>query len=241
MRPVRPVRLLLGETGETRLEIAAVVVDCDGLLVDSESVWMGMLRQWLAENGADQQQADEFLGLSAYDAARRLLGTGDANQPNSVGRTEICELESALSRRYSVLLTQAVRPMPGAYELIASLYGRVPIAVASNGRRDDVTRLLESAGILAMVDAVCTIEDVTRGKPAPDVYEIAVRSLGVEASGAVAFEDSPHGARAARAAGLTVVGVNPDPGIELAAHHRLTGLDQVVVGTTETSTSGGNR
>ncbi|OUZ12849.1 hypothetical protein BHE97_00330 [Aeromicrobium sp. PE09-221] len=213
--------------GPVRLDVAAVVVDCDGLLMDSESVWLQMVEQWLAEHGECDQDAYDFLGLSVDDTALRLLEAAGC----SAGGDSIAagELVAALSARYSGLLTAAVRPMPGARELIASLAGTVPIAVASNGSRQDVTRLLDQAGILAMVETVCTIEDVVRGKPAPDIYEAALRRLDVDPMRAVALEDSPHGASAARAAGLTVVGVNPDPTIEIAAHHRLGALDQISV------------
>ncbi|MBX4377588.1 HAD-IA family hydrolase, partial [Mycobacterium tuberculosis] len=66
-----------------------------------------------------------------------------------------------------------------------------------------------------------------QGKPAPDVYLRAAEKLGLDAATAVAFEDSPVGSQAATAAGCTVIGINADPQIPLAAEVRLSDMGQV--------------
>ncbi|MBE8145872.1 HAD family phosphatase [Brevibacterium casei] len=83
-----------------------------------------------------------------------------------------------VDRDYTAALAEVSSPMPGAPELVRALSGTVPIAVASNGRGDDVRGLLDRAGLLGFFDAIVTIDDVEQGKPAPDVYLRAAESWG---------------------------------------------------------------
>jgi beta-phosphoglucomutase-like phosphatase (HAD superfamily) len=85
----------------------------------------------------------------------------------------------------------------------------VPCAVASSTLRAEVQRRLANARLLDCFDVVCGGDEVTRGKPHPDIYALAVQRLGAVAAETLAFEDSGHGAQAALAAGLQVV-VVPD-------------------------------
>ena len=98
-----------------------------------------------------------------------------------------------------------------------------------------VRRSLEIVGFEAIFDVVISGHDVAAPKPAPDPYLEACRQLGVEAGpGVIALEDSPTGVAAARAAGLTVIGVPSVEGIELLEAHHIAAnlLDEVVLGLT---------
>lgn len=219
--------------GLYELEVSGAVFDCDGLLVDSESIWLQMLQQWLAEHGADAEgpqalRAEDFLGLSVDDTAARLAEATGAEP--AAGERPAREIVVELTRRYSALLAQGVEPMPGAVELISALAARAPVAVASNGLRQDVTAMLEQVGILDKVRTVCTLDDVLCGKPEPELYLTAVGRLGIDPAEAVAFEDSPAGAESARRAGLTVVGVNHSEAVRLPEPYRLSDLRQVSIG-----------
>lgn len=219
--------------GLHELEVSGAVFDCDGLLVDSESIWLQMLQQWLAEHGADAEgpqalRAEDFLGLSVDDTAARLAEATGAE--SAAGERPAREIVVELTRRYSALLAQGVEPMPGAVELISALAARAPVAVASNGLRQDVTAMLEQVGILDKVRTVCTLDDVLCGKPEPELYLTAVGRLGIDPAEAVAFEDSPAGAESARRAGLTVVGVNHSEAVRLPEPYRLSDLRQVSIG-----------
>ena len=89
--------------------------------------------------------------------------------------------------------------------------------MASNTPRELVVRALDAAGLAGYFDVVVTAEDVERPKPAPDIYLAACQRLGVEPSEAVALEDSPPGIEAARRAGLTVVAIPQDDGVDTSA------------------------
>ena len=113
---------------------------------------------------------------------------------------------------------QEVAAMDGAVELLDALHGAgIPVALVSNSPSKLVARALESAGLSGVFETIVTPKPPLRPKPAPDVYEEACRALGVETSGAVALEDSPTGVAAARAAGITVIGVPSMPGLDLSA------------------------
>ncbi|WP_147104459.1 HAD family hydrolase [Nesterenkonia populi] len=206
--------------GPVELGVSAAVFDCDGLLVDSESVWLEMISAWLADRGVAGAAAADFHGLSVDDTATRLAALPQV-------RGDAAAVAAELTRRYSQLLQEGTEPMPGAVEVFTGLASAVPTAVASNGLRPDVRLMLRASGLWETAQAVCTVDEVASGKPAPDLYREACRRLGVAPEEAAAFEDSAAGASAAMAAGLTVVGVNADPDVSLPCHHRLTALTAV--------------
>lgn len=99
-----------------------------------------------------------------------------------------------------------IRPLsaiPGALELVRQLERHLPVAVATNAPRELIELALARVGL--GVDLPIVSADGMPGKPAPDVYLAACQRLGVEPHRAVAFEDSPVGAAAAKAAGLTLI------------------------------------
>lgn len=200
------------------IELKGAIFDCDGVLIDSERPWLDLMSAYLEELGATGVPAESFRGMSGAEAAAALsdVAPGQAAVPSAE------EIDTA----YSAALADLNAPLPGVPELITSLAGTIPIAVASNGRREDVRGLLERAGILGCFDAVVTVEDVAAGKPAPDVYLRAAAKLGLDASAATAFEDSGVGSQAAHAAGCTVIGVNTDPQTPLVADVRVSEMTQ---------------
>lgn len=203
--------------------ISGAVFDCDGILVDSEQPWIDLMADCLRRIGAVDVPAQQLRGLTAAEAVVKLaeihdgLGAAATSSPPS---TE--QIDSAYGRALAGLTA----PMPGAQELVAAMSGTIPVAVASNGRGEDVRGLLERAGMLHLFDEVVTIDDVADGKPAPDPYLTAVSRLGLDPAAAVAFEDSPVGSQAAHRAGCTVIGVNEDAEVGLTADVRLTHLGQ---------------
>lgn len=208
--------------GVEKLKASAVVFDCDGLLVDSEAVWLDLIQQWMdAQQPALTLSLDEFHGLTVVDTARLLYRfTADHYQNAKV-------IEDEITHQYSELLSHGVPLMPGAKSLLEQLHGKVPIALASNGLRRDVLAMLDANGLTSFFNAICTLDDVREGKPQPEIYLLACQRLSVAPEKAVAFEDSPTGARAAVAAGMAVVGVSSKPEVELPADFRITSLTHV--------------
>lgn len=158
----------------------------------------------------------------SMDLKRRLLGThldraGATlaewfGHPPDQGPVQAAALIAAYREAIDA---HGVEPMPGALELVNRLTGRLPIAVASNTNVVDTRRVLARSALPdEAFEAVVCAGDGIAPKPAPDVYLAACAALGADPARTIAFEDSPVGARAARAAGMFVVGVPSTPGSE---------------------------
>jgi HAD superfamily hydrolase (TIGR01509 family) len=205
----------------------AVVFDNDGLLLDTESVWTRAEEDLFERRGTEFTPADkmELVGTSAEIAGgvlERRLG-----EP---GRAE--ELIEELNVLVVAELEHGVEAMIGAREVLERLRERgTPIGLVSNSPLRFVQRSIEIVGFERLFDVVLSAHEVAAPKPAPDPYLEACRRLGVEPGPAVvALEDSPTGVAAARAAGLTVIGVPSIEGIALEEAHHLAEslLDEVV-------------
>ncbi len=205
----------------------AVVFDNDGLLLDTESVWTRAEEDLFERRGLGFTPADklELVGTSAEIAGgileRRLGEPGRAR-----------ELLEELNALVVAELEHGVEAMVGARELLERLREQgVPIGLVSNSPLRFVKRSIEIVGFEGHFDVVLSAHEVAAPKPAPDPYLEACQRLGVEPGPAVvALEDSPTGVAAARAAGLTVIGVPSIEGLELEEAHHLaeTLLDEIV-------------
>jgi HAD superfamily hydrolase (TIGR01509 family) len=205
----------------------AVVFDNDGLLLDTESVWTRAEEDLFALRGAEFTPADklELVGTSAEIAGgilERRLG-----EPRRAA-----ELIEELNELVVAELEHGVEAMLGARELLQRLRGKVPLGLVSNSPLRFVRRSIELAGFEDFFDVILSAHEVAAPKPAPDPYLEACRRLGVEPGPeVVALEDSPTGVAAARAAGLTVIGIPSVEGVRLdeAQHLAESLLDDVVL------------
>ena len=209
----------------------AVVFDNDGLLLDTESVWTRAEADLFERYDADftPEHKRELVGTSA-DIAAGLIG-GWLEQP---GRS--AELMQELDALVVAELEHGVEAMVGARDLLERLKAQgTPIGLVSNSPMPFVLRSLEIVGFGQVFDVLVSAHDVAAPKPAPDPYLEACKQLGVEAGpGVIALEDSPTGVAAARAAGLTVIGVPSVDGVELIEAHHIAAdlLDATVTGLT---------
>jgi HAD superfamily hydrolase (TIGR01509 family) len=205
----------------------AVIFDNDGLLLDTESVWTRAEGDLFERREIDFTPADkhELVGTSAEIAAgilERRLG-----EPGR-GAALIDELNELVVAE----LEHGVEAMVGARELLHALKQQgTPIGLVSNSPLAFVRRSLEIVGFDDRFDVVLSAHEVAAPKPSPDPYLEACRRLGVEPGlEVVALEDSPTGVAAARAAGLTVIGIPSLKGVALEeAHHIADSLSDDVV------------
>lgn len=217
----------LGSDGGVLAAPDAVIFDNDGLLLDTESVWTRAERDLFERRGLEFTPAHkhELVGTSAEIAGgileRRLGEPGRA-----------ADLIEELNELVVAELEHGVEAMVGARDLLQALARRgTPLGLVSNSPLRFVRRSLEIVGLTGHFDVVLSAHEVAAPKPAPDPYLEACRRLSVEAGPAVvALEDSPTGVAAARAAGLTVIGIPSLEGIELAEAHEIAEslLDAVV-------------
>ena len=190
--------------------VAAVVFDCDGLLLDTESHWTtaetALFARYDKSFGRDHKL--RMLGSSMQVAGQILEEL--LEQPNRADEIneEMLELVEAE--------LQATEPMPGAAELVAELRAQgIPLALASNSWRRLVTVALHAADMRDSFDVVVCGDEVARPKPAPDIYLEVARLLGVAPEHTIALEDSPNGVRAALDASMFVIGVPSFEGLRI--------------------------
>ena len=184
------------------MRVAAVVFDCDGVLVDSEETSCGATADLLASLGFpmthDEVKA-RFLG-KPIDAvyAHYLEATGRPLPKTFADDKESLYIERARG---------TLRPMPGALEIVRALHGRVPIAVATSGGKRKVEFSLHETKLAKYFDVVIATVDVARGKPFPDLFLATAERLGVSPESCAVIEDSRPGIEAARAAGMYAIGL----------------------------------
>jgi HAD superfamily hydrolase (TIGR01509 family) len=190
----------------------AVVFDLDGVLVDSEQVWDEVRRAVVAEHGGTwtERATRAMQGMSTPEWARYLAEElGVPRPPDRIAETVI----DRMARRYQ----DGPPVLPGAAEVVRTVAGRYPVAIASSSPPVLIKAFLDATDLGATVPVAVSSEQVAAGKPAPDVYLEAAARLGVPAPTCAAVEDTTNGLRSARAAGMTVYAVPnphfpPDPG-----------------------------
>lgn len=185
-----------------RLEpIQALVFDMDGLLVDSEPLADAAMVEFLSRHGkrAREEYAPQLLGRRLPDAVALFMEwyglEGDLGEL-------IAEFDAL--RTEKIIGNLAL--MPGAREIMA--FGRMSglrLALATSNRRHQAVISLDETGLTGLFDVEVTGDDVTRGKPFPDIFLMAAELLGVEPANCVVFEDAPAGVMAAAAAGMRSV------------------------------------
>jgi len=186
--------------------IRAVVFDLDGLMFDTEALFFRVASDMLAARGkvftAEIMRA--MIGRRSVEAGELLRSMAGLEEPLDVLMTEV-------RARFFAEVDTAVHPTPGLIALLAHLGGRsIPMAVATSSGRAYAERLLSAHGLADRFDFVLASEDVTVGKPDPEIYRTAVERFGLPADSILVLEDSPAGLAAAKGAGTFAVGVPHD-------------------------------
>jgi beta-phosphoglucomutase-like phosphatase (HAD superfamily) len=183
---------------------AGLIFDCDGTLADTMPAHY---KAWLVLLGRFNIPFPEprFYAMGGMPTASiiRVLAA-------EVGVT-VADVDALVREKEQCFLTHldAVMPVEPVIAIAAAYRGKLPLAVASGGYRDTITRTLDRLRVRDWFDAMVTAEDTPRHKPDPDVFLEAARRLGVEAARCVVFEDTDIGLEAARRAGMPGIDVRP--------------------------------
>ncbi len=187
-------------------DVRAVLLDMDGTLLDTERVYFESLVTALNAFGyTDDVDAlcHAMVGLPGPECEALLHARYGAGFP-------LAAINKAYVARRDEILAAGLPLKRGAMELLDALRSSAcPMAIVTSSTRRTADSHLALAGIRERFDTVLTCDDVTRGKPSPDLYLLAASRLGVAPERCVAVEDSNHGVAAAHAAGMITIMV-PD-------------------------------
>lgn len=193
------------------MKTGAAIFDMDGVLADTEPVYLGILRDLFAQYGVSvsESRLETYVGVSSEFMWSEIRREFEVH----LSVAELVRIEREEQERRLKDMT-SLPPLAGAEELIVAFKkAGARLGVASSSSRSVVGLVLGRTGLVSYFDAVVSGEDVARSKPAPDIFLAAAARLEVAPAYCVAIEDSAHGVRAAKAAGMKVIGyVNPNSG-----------------------------
>ncbi len=201
-----------GKVWRKLAERGAVIFDMDGLLVDTEPLAFGATSRILHERYNVTLPHEVMVSLVGHRAdecwarLRELYGVRETD----------AELDALQEKYYGPLLRDQSSAMPGARALVMALHALdIPLAIASSSPLWQIETVIERMDLGQAIRTYASGHEVARGKPAPDVYLLAAKRLGVDPRYCVALEDSGPGTAAAANAGMAAVSV-PTP--DTASH-----------------------
>jgi HAD superfamily hydrolase (TIGR01509 family) len=180
-----------------------VIFDCDGVLVDSERLTVGVEARLLTELGWRH---------SVADVVERWMGRTSAYQLGEIearlGRAAMLDFDDRSTREVQAAFERELRAVDGIEALVSALHAAaVPTCVASSGSHERMRRTLGITGLYdEFAGRIYSATEVEHGKPAPDLFLHAAEQMGADPARCAVVEDSVYGVRAARAAGMTAYG-----------------------------------
>jgi HAD superfamily hydrolase (TIGR01509 family) len=209
--------------------IDAVIFDMDGVLIDSESTWAEVRRQFTLDHGGRWEHGTErkMMGMSSPEWATFMhedLGVDlDAD-----------EIVDAVVEEMTKRYRERVPLLPGAVDAVRRLAERWPLGLGSSANRPLIDFVLTETGLAASFAETLSTEEVAHGKPAPDVYLEVARRLGVAPERCAGVEDSTNGIKALAAAGMRIIAIPnkefpPDADVRASADIVISGLDELTL------------
>lgn len=196
----------------------AVLFDMDGVLVDSYRQHYESYRELAAEAGIDfrPEHFRTLFGKTSRDIIVEVWGGG-------LAKIEVKAIDDRKEALYRDLLREEFNPLPGVVTCIDALDAAgFLLAVGSSGPPENVALVLDRLGRADRFAARVTGNDVTRGKPDPQVFLLAAKRLGLPPARCAVFEDAPAGVEAALAAGMTAIAITGTADAEdLSRAHRV--------------------
>ena len=186
-------------------DVAALIFDCDGTLVDTPPLYVRAWAAGLRPSGHDMPEPwyRARAGLSEH----RLMDAFEAEHRLTLNREDVVRR----MREAFLAALPDLREIATIAAIARQVRGRLPLAVASGGSRAIVTATLRATALLDLFDTVVTLDDVPHPKPNPALFLEAANRLAVPPARCLVFEDSPPGLEAAHRAGMRAIDVTSLP------------------------------
>jgi beta-phosphoglucomutase len=215
----------VGKQSNMTKTVRGVIFDMDGVIVDSHPFHRRAWHKFLSSVGKDVSEADlDFIldGRKRHEILRHFLG--------ELSEGELAEYGNRKDEFFQQVLTE-VQPIPGVVKFVKDLRrARILAAVATSGSGRRTRFTLDRLGLTHHFHTILTGDDVSEGKPDPEIYRMACQKLAIGAEELVAFEDAVSGVLAARGAGIKCIGVGLGDQVDKL---RLAGAAQVIESFTE--------
>ncbi len=217
--------------------LRAVIFDFNGIIVDDEPIHFELFQKVLGEEGIDLTEEAYYARYLGFDD-RGAFSAGFRENNRHLSAQKLAELIHRKAVYYQDAIKNHVTIFPGVNKLVADLAPRLPLAVASGALRQEIETILTTANLLDRFRVIVSAEDVTRGKPEPEIFLKVLAKLNdghvdgnpLSPAECVVIEDSKEGIKGARRAGMKCLAVtNSHPAEQLtdadAVVESLEGID----------------
>lgn len=202
--------------------LRAVIFDFNGIIVDDEPIHFQLFRRVFREEGITLTEEDYYSGYLGFDDRGAFLA-GFQDSKRTLDSDKLAELIERKAAYYQEAIRDHVAIFPGVKSLVVKLAPKLPLAVASGALRHEIETILTTAGLIQHFNAIVSSEDVTQGKPEPEIFLKALADLNnrcgdgdlIGAADCLVIEDSKEGVRGARRAGMKCLAVTNSHPAEL--------------------------
>jgi beta-phosphoglucomutase len=195
------------------LQTKAVIFDFDGVIVDTEPLHYQAFQRLLEPIGLGftwEQYVETYMGFDDRDAFLEAFKGND----KGLSATELANLIEQKATLFQEIIRGGITAYPGVVALIREIHqSGLPLAISSGALRSDIDPILKTLGIEECFDIIVTADDVSKSKPDPECYCLALarlnqfHSLNLAPDDVLAIEDTPAGIAAAKGAGVQVLAV----------------------------------
>ncbi|KEG16512.1 HAD family hydrolase [Bartonella bacilliformis] len=185
-------------------QIDLIIFDCDGVLVDSEYLLAKIGSQLLKEIGYEispEELSERFAGLIFSDILKKI--------EQEIGKPISAHFIDRMSDLFRAQMKTDLRPINGVKRAIENVKSRYPYCICSNAMKTDIEQMLITVNLFDFFEnKIFSAPEVgtKKPKPAPDVFLFAANALGIKPQNTIVIEDSIHGVRSAKAAGMRIIG-----------------------------------
>jgi HAD superfamily hydrolase (TIGR01509 family) len=202
--------------------LRAVIFDFNGIIVDDEPIHFRLFQKVLGEEGILLTEEVYYARYLGFDD-RGAFAAGFRDNQRPLDDFKLKELIERKAFYYQDAIRNHVAIFPGVQSLVLNLAQTLPLAVASGALRDEIETILKTAELLKYFSAIVSAEDVSQGKPEPEIFLKALAALNgqgqngeaIRAGECLVIEDSKEGIRGARRAGMKCLAVTNSHTAEL--------------------------